>query len=343
MSKGRVLVTGGCGYIGSHTLVDLIENDYEVMSVDNLSNSDGSLLQGVERITGKKIINHEIDLCDYEAVKKMLQQEAPFDGVIHFAAKKYVNESVDQPLEYHRNNSLSLINVMQAMLEFKIPHLVFSSSCSVYGDVENLPVTEETPLSEAASPYARTKQIGEQMICDVVPQKAMKAAILRYFNPVGAHPSNVIGEKPFGTPQNLLPRIARSALGILDTFKIAGTDYPTRDGTCIRDYVHVMDIAHAHTLALDYLAQQDIGSIDILNLGSGKGQSVKEMLDAFIRDNQVDMKYEAGPRRPGDVVSIYADSSLAEKKLGWNCKYSLSDMVTTAFSWESKMFAESNK
>lgn len=343
MSKGRVLVTGGCGYIGSHTLVDLIENGYEVVSIDNLSNSDGSMLEGLERITGKQVVNYNIDLCNYEALKAALESEASFDGLIHFAARKYVNESVEKPLEYHRNNSVSLINVMQAMLEFKIPDLVFSSSCSVYGDVEKLPVTESTPLSDAASPYARTKQIGEQMICDVVPQKPMRAAILRYFNPVGAHPSNKIGEKPFGTPQNLLPRIARSALGLMDTFKIAGTDYPTRDGTCIRDYVHVMDIAHAHTLALEFLSSQPKGQYEILNLGSGNGQSVKEMLDAFIQDNEVDMEYVAGPRRPGDVVSIYADSSLAEKKLGWSCRYSLRDMVKTAWSWESKLFAESNK
>jgi UDP-glucose 4-epimerase len=340
MSKGRVLVTGACGYIGSHTLVDLIENGYDVIPLDNLSNSDGSLLKGVKAITGQEPHNRKIDLCDKEAFFKCLEQEGPIDGIIHFAALKYVNESVEKPLEYHRNNLESLLNVLEAMERFSIKGLVFSSSCSVYGDVspEDLPVTEKTPLGDAASPYARTKQIGEGIINDVIPSIRKRAIILRYFNPVGAHPSNEIGEKPFGQPQNLLPRMARSALGQLGTFVIAGSDYPTRDGTCIRDYVHVMDIAHAHTLALDFQFKAiKEGETKTINLGSGSGYTVKEMLEAFIRDNDLDMSYEMGPRRPGDVTAIYSDSSLAEQLLGWTCCYSLKDMVTTAWAWEREL------
>lgn len=340
MSKGRVLVTGACGYIGSHTLVDLIENGYEVVALDNLSNADGSLLKGVQAITGKQIHNNNIDLCDKEAFFQFLEKSGPIDGIIHFAALKYVNESVEKPLEYHRNNINSLLNVLEAMKRFEIKGLVFSSSCSVYGDVaeDQLPVTEETPLGEAASPYARTKQIGEQIIADVIPAIEQTAIILRYFNPVGAHPSNEIGEKPFGQPQNLLPRMARSALGQLGTFVIAGNDYPTRDGTCIRDYVHVMDIAHAHTLALNYQFEQlKAGDIKTINLGSGSGYTVKEMLEAFIKDNDLEMQYEMGPRRPGDVTAIYSDSSMAQQLLGWSCRYSLSDMVTTAWRWEKEL------
>ncbi len=339
----KVLVTGGCGYIGSHTVVDLLENGYDVVSADNLSNSDGSLLSGIEKITGKKIRNHNVDLCDLDATKAVFKQEGPIIGVIHFAALKYVNESVERPVDYHKNNLGSLLNIIECMKEFDVPHLVFSSSCSVYGDVEELPVQEFTPLGVAASPYARTKQIGEQIIDDTISATKQKAVILRYFNPVGAHPSNLIGEKPFGSPQNLLPRIARSALGELGTFVIAGNDYPTRDGTCIRDYVHVMDIAHAHTLALKYMdTQLEDGEIDIVNLGSGEGQSVKEMLDAFIEANKVDMSYEIGPRRPGDVTAIYSNSLKAQDNLGWRCKFDLHDMVKTAWAWESKLYSERN-
>ena len=330
----RILVTGGCGYIGSHTLIDLVENGYEAVSIDNLLRSNGSLLGGVERITGRRIQNHKIDLCDAAALRSFFENDRAFDGIIHFAALKAVGESVEQPLLYYRNNLASHLNLLDCVERYNIPSFVFSSSCSVYGNVETLPVTENTPRQEAASPYANTKRIGEDMLFDLAPRSKNRFVALRYFNPVGAHPSGLVGEEPQGTPNNLVPVITQTAAGILPQITVHGTDYPTRDGTCIRDYIHVMDIARAHRLAFENMNKMQNGKVEVINLGSGNGVSVKEMIDAFEKTTSQKLNYSNGPRRAGDVVQIYADNSKAKRLIGWQPEYDVNDMMRTAWQWE---------
>src|SRR3982751_1992323 len=249
----KILVTGGCGYIGSHTIVDLVENGYDVISVDNNSRSNPRILEGVEKITGKKIKNYKVDLCNFDDTFAIFQENVDIIGIIHFAAYKAVGESVEQPLLYFENNLTSLINLLKCVGEFKIPWFVFSSSCTVYGNPDHIPVTEATPPKPAESPYGYTKQMGEQIVNEFSKSYPAQCILLRYFNPVGAHPSAIIGELPIGKPQNLVPAITQTAIGKLPQMKVYGDDYPTRDGSCIRDYIHVSDIAHAHTLSLDYL------------------------------------------------------------------------------------------
>jgi UDP-glucose 4-epimerase len=331
----KVLVTGGCGYIGSHTIVDLINNGFDVVSVDSNIRSSTQLLEGVEKITGKKIRNYKVDLCNLEDTHAVFHENRDIVGVIHFAALKTVPESVADPLFYFSNNLTSLVNVLKCVKEFNVPNLVFSSSCSVYGNTEALPVVEETALGEAQSPYARTKQMGEQMIQDYSRVNDTQSILLRYFNPVGAHPSALIGELPLGRPDNLVPVITQTAIGKIPKLTVFGHDYDTRDGSCIRDYIHVLDIANAHTKALQYLiAQKNKSNCEVFNLGTGNGVTVLEAIKAFEKISGVKLNYELGPRRPGDVIAIYADNTKAKKELGWEPATGIEDMMRTAWQWE---------
>ncbi|MRG47748.1 UDP-glucose 4-epimerase GalE [Chitinophaga sp. SYP-B3965] len=331
----KVLVTGGCGYIGSHTIVDLINNGFDVVSVDSNIRSTPQLLDGVEKITGKKVRNYKVDLCNLEDTNAVFHENRDIVGVIHFAALKSVGESVNDPLFYFQNNLTSLVNVLKCIKEYKIPHFVFSSSCSVYGNTTALPVVEETPLGEAQSPYARTKQMGEQMIEDFSRVNDTQNILLRYFNPVGAHASALIGELPLGKPDNLVPVITQTAIGKLPKVTVFGTHYDTRDGSCIRDYVHVSDIANAHTKALQYLIEKrNADKLEIFNLGTGDGVTVLEAIKAFEKISGVKLNYELGAERPGDVIAIYANNTKAKEKLGWTPQFGIDDMMRTAWQWE---------
>ncbi|MCB9285268.1 MAG: UDP-glucose 4-epimerase GalE [Lewinellaceae bacterium] len=334
----KVLVTGGCGYIGSHTIVDLLENGFEVVSIDNLVNSTEEVLEGIYRITGKQVRNYAVDLCDRDATSQVFSAHPDFAGIIHFAALKSVGESVEQPLRYFHNNINSLLNVLQCAQDYEVPHFIFSSSCSVYGNANALPVMEDTPWTEAESPYARTKQMGEQIIRDFSEvTSAMRFALLRYFNPAGAHPSALIGESPSNPASNLVPVITETAIGKRPETVVFGDDYPTRDGSCIRDYIHIMDLANAHTKALQYLIDKkpDL-RCDVFNLGIGEGVTVLEAVYAFERATGQKLNYRIGPRRPGDVVAVYADNSKSARLLGWQPRFNIDDIMKTAWEWEKK-------
>lgn len=334
----KILVTGGCGYIGSHTIIDLIENGYEVISIDDNSRSTNYLLDGIEKITGKKTKNYKVDLKNFDETLAVFQENEDISGVIHFAAYKAVGESVAEPLLYFENNLYSLINLLKCVREFNVPNFVFSSSCTVYGNPDSIPVTEQSPTKKAESPYGATKQMGEDILQEFARVSDTKAILLRYFNPVGAHPSIKIGELPLGKPQNLVPAITQTAIGKLPQMQVWGNDYDTRDGSCLRDYIHVSDIAHAHTLALEYLANnKNKTKCDVFNLGSGNGVTVLEAIHAFEEVSGVKLNYKIGPRRPGDVVAIYANNQLAVDELGWHIQYDLNDMMRTAWLWEEKV------
>ena len=337
----KILVTGGCGYIGSHTIVDLIENGYEVISVDNNSRSNSNVLKGIEQITGKKVKNYKVDLCNFDDTFAIFQENDDIEGIIHFAAYKSVGESVDKPLMYFENNLNALINLLKCVQEFHTPYFVFSSSCSVYGNPDEVPVTESTPIKAAESPYGYTKQMSEQIISEFAKNSGTQNILLRYFNPAGAHPSIVIGEMPFGKPQNLVPAITQTAIGKLKKMYVHGNDYPTRDGSCIRDYIHICDLAHAHTLSLKYLQEGKNTSLcEVFNLGSGNGVTVLEAINAFEKVSGLKLDYETGPRRPGDVVSVYANNDRASKMLGWTPKFSLEEMMDSSWKWEQKLKAD---
>lgn len=337
----KILVTGGCGYIGAHTIVDLIQNGFEVVSADNNSRSNENILEAVKQITGKTVKNYKVDLCKYEDTYAIFQENPQIAGIIHFAAYKAVGESVEKPLLYFENNLNSLINILKCADEFSVPHFVFSSSCTVYGNPDDIPVTEETPMKPAESAYGATKQMGEKIVGDAMNASKNSAILLRYFNPVGAHPSALMGELPLGKPQNLVPAITQTAIGKLPMMKVWGNDYDTRDGSCVRDYIHVCDIAHAHTLALNYLLEgRNQSNCDVFNLGTGDGLTVLEIIGEFEKVSDVKLNYEIGPRRPGDVVAIYANNDKAKKLLGWNPQYSLQDMMDTAWKWELKLKAD---
>lgn len=339
----KILVTGGCGYIGSHTIVDLIQNGYTVISADNNSRSNPTILEGIERITGTKVKNYTVDLCIFDDTHAIFQENTDIDGIIHFAAYKSVGESVEKPLLYFENNINSLINILKCSAEFNIPHFVFSSSCTVYGNPDKIPVTESTPMKEAQSAYGFTKQMGEQIVREAVKTSEIRSILLRYFNPVGAHPSNQIGEMPIGKPANLVPAITQTAIGKLPQMKVHGNDYPTPDGSCIRDYIHVCDIAHAHTLALNYLIENEHTSkCEIFNLGSGNGYSVLEVIQTFEKVANQKLNYTIGPKRPGDVVAIYANNDKAKNLLGWQLKYNIEQMMQTAWNWELKLKNDEN-
>ncbi len=334
----KVLVTGGCGYIGSHTIVDLLDNGFEVISVDNFSNSDPGVLDGIETITGKRVKNYAVDLCDKAETRRIFIENPDIKGVIHFAAFKAVGESVEKPILYYHNNLNSLLNILSCIEEFGVKNFIFSSSCSVYGNAKQLPVTEETPLQPAESPYARTKQIGEDIIRDfTMIHPFVNAISLRYFNPSGAHESALIGESPSNVANNLVPVITETAIGRRAETVIFGDDYPTRDGSCIRDYIHVMDLANAHTKALEYVIKsKNKDNYEIFNLGIGEGVTVLEAVNAFEKVNGLKFKHRVGPRRPGDVVAIYANNDKAKNLLGWSAKRSIEDIMRTAWEWEKR-------
>jgi UDP-glucose 4-epimerase len=335
----KILVTGGCGYIGSHTIVDLIENGYEVICVDNNSRSNVNVLEGIEKITGKPIKHYKVDLCNYDDTYAIFQENSDIEGIIHFAAYKAVGESVEKPLLYFENNLYSLISLLKCVQEFNTPYFVFSSSCTVYGNPDEVMVTEETIPKPAASPYGYTKQMGEQILGEF--QKSSqhtRTILLRYFNPVGAHPSAIIGELPIGKPQNLVPAITQTAIGKLPKMMVFGDDYPTRDGSCVRDFIHVSDIAHAHTLAIQYLQEGKSNSgCEVFNLGTGNGVTVLEAIRAFEKVSGVQLNYEIGPRRAGDIVAIYANNDKARQLLGWDPSRPLDEMMRTAWNWELKL------
>lgn len=340
----KILVTGGCGYIGVHTIVDLIQNGFEVISVDNNSRSNEDILINAAAITGKKIKNYVVDLCDLESTENIFKEQQDILGIIHFAAYKAVGESVAQPLLYYQNNLTSLVNILKCAEAFNVPHFVFSSSCTVYGNPDSIPVTEATPQKPAESPYGATKQMGEVIVTDAVKSNKMQAILLRYFNPVGAHPSILLGEIPLGRPANLVPAITQTAIGKLPAMEVYGNDYDTRDGSCLRDFIHVSDIAHAHTLALNYLIdKKNKNKTEIFNLGTGDGYTVLEVIAAFERVSGVKLQYSIGPRRSGDVVAIYANNNKAKNELGWIPQYNLDVMMDTAWKWELKLKAAENQ
>ena len=335
----KVLVTGGTGYIGSHTIVDIQQAGFDVVSADNHCRSRAEVNQRIAQISGKEPVLYSIDLCDKTAVWNLFEKEKDIVGIIHFAALKSVPESVKKPLEYYRNNLLSLQHLLEAMAVFGIPNFVFSSSCTVYGNVAGsaLPVTELTPFGEAECPYARTKQMGEQIITDYSKVNSGNFTLLRYFNPAGAHPSNLIGEDPVDVVTALVPRITGFASGRFKSFTVFGTDYNTRDGSCIRDFIHVMDIAAAHTRALQSMLSGALNPMEIFNLGTGNGVTVLEALKSFEKVSGQHLEFETGPRREGDVEAIYANNDRAINLLGWHPSYTLDDIMRTSWQWEQTL------
>ena len=335
MKKSCVLVSGGAGYIGSHTSVELINAGYDVVIVDNLSNSDLNAVEGVRKITGVDIPFVEVNCCDRAAFRKVFEQYE-FDSVIHFAASKAVGESVQKPLEYYGNNLTSFMNVIGLMREFGRRNIVFSSSCTVYGEPEKQPVTEQTPRKPATSPYGNTKQMCEDILRDsLAAYPGMKGIALRYFNPIGAHPSALIGELPRGVPQNLVPYITQTAAGLRECLSVFGNDYPTPDGTCIRDYIDIVDLARAHVAALHRLIEERGATpYEVFNVGTGRGVSVLELVRGFERANGLKLNYRFAPRRAGDITAIWADPTLANTLLGWRAERPLEETLRTAWQWQ---------
>lgn len=335
MKKSCVLVSGGAGYIGSHTSVELINAGYDVVIVDNLSNSDLNAVEGVRKITGVNIPFVEVDCCDRAAFRKVFEQYE-FDSVIHFAASKAVGESVQKPLEYYGNNLTSFMNVIGLMREFGRRNIVFSSSCTVYGEPEKQPVTEQTPRKPATSPYGNTKQMCEDILRDsLAAYPGMKGIALRYFNPIGAHPSALIGELPRGVPQNLVPYITQTAAGLRECLSIFGDDYDTPDGTCLRDYIDVVDLAKAHVAAVDRMTQRRMKeAYEIFNIGTGTPVSVLELVKGFERANGLTLNYKIVGRRAGDVKAVWADTQRANKELGWKAERPLEETLRSAWAWE---------
>ena len=334
----KILVTGGLGFIGSHTVVELQNEGFEVIAIDNLSNSSIEVLDGIEKITGKKPIFENIDLREKLAVQNFFKKNNDIAGVIHFAASKAVGESVEKPLLYYENNINSLVYILQEMTNLPQANFIFSSSCTVYGQAKKMPITEDASIQPANSPYGNTKQIGEEIINDVVKVTNINSVLLRYFNPIGAHSSAEIGELPLGIPQNLVPFITQTALGLRKELSVYGNDYPTPDGTCIRDYIHVVDVAKAHVIALQRLLnKQNNDKVEIFNLGTGNGSSVLEVIQAFEKVSGQKLPYKIVPRRSGDVISAYADTAKANKILGWNAELSLEDSLASAWKWEQKV------
>jgi UDP-glucose 4-epimerase len=337
--KKKILVTGGTGYIGSHTTVELIENGFDVVIIDNLYNSEADVVDRIEKITGIKPALEVFDMCDPEKLDAFFRKNNDIAAVIHFAAYKAVGESVNKPLDYYRNNLLSLVNLLGAMKKQGIANLVFSSSCTVYGQPKKLPVTEDSPLQPATSPYGNTKQIGEAIIRDTtVSDKNIKAISLRYFNPIGAHPSALIGELPRGVPENLVPYITQTAYGLRDELKVFGDDYDTPDGSCVRDYLHVVDLAKAHVVAVKRLIEgHNKANYEVFNLGTGTGVSVLEAIKSFELVSGIKLKYKIVGRRAGDIEKIWADPSYANNELGWKTISTLDVSMKTAWDWEKKV------
>jgi len=339
MNSKKIIVTGGAGFIGSHTVVELFNNGYTPIIIDNYSNSSEDVVSRIERIIGTKVKSLKGDCNDSATLDKLFSEEKGIVGVIHFAASKAVGESVKEPLKYYGNNVGSTVAMLQAMKKHNVSNFVFSSSCTVYGEPDNLPVTEEFPVKPATSPYGNTKQICEEIIRDFVwAEKEFKAISLRYFNPIGAHPSALIGELPLGIPNNLVPFVTQSAAGLRDKITVFGNDYNTIDGTCVRDYIHVVDLAKAHVKALDLLGSKSFGTYyDVFNIGTGKGNSVLEIIKTFEDVNQVKLNYVIGPRREGDIEQIYASTDKANRVLGWKSELSLKDGLRDAWRWQEQL------
>ncbi|MEY8019379.1 UDP-glucose 4-epimerase GalE [Muriicola sp. E247] len=337
----RILVTGGLGFIGSHTVVELQNVGFDVVIVDNCSNASEDVLDGITAITGKKPEFEKFDLRDKNRVLDFFSRHRDIDGVIHFAASKAVGESVENPLLYYENNLSTLVYLLQQLSQKGKAHFIFSSSCTVYGQADEMPITENAPVKPAESPYGNTKQIGEEIIrdsCKVIPE--LHAISLRYFNPIGAHPSAEIGELPLGVPQNLVPFITQTGIGLLEQLSVFGDNYPTEDGTCIRDYIHVVDLAKAHVVALKRLLEsKNEKNYEVFNVGSGTGSSVLEVIKSFERVSGVKLNYKIVDRRPGDVISAYADTSRANRTLGWKAESTLDDAMRSAWLWEKKIRA----
>jgi len=341
-SSSCILVTGGAGYIGSHTIIELFGAGVEtVVSVDNYSNSVDTVYARIEAACGKKTVFYQTDLCNRDALRAVFMQHPNISGVVHFAALKAVGESVHKPIPYYRNNIDSLLNVLELSAEFGVKSFIFSSSCTVYGQPEHFPVNEHTPIHEPESPYGYTKLAGERIIRDFAHiQPDMRFVLLRYFNPVGAHVSGLVGEPQVQKPNNLVPIITMVAAGLLPELTVHGGDYPTRDGTCIRDYIHVSDIADAHVKALRHAHEKMLRhNVEIFNLGSGQGVSVLEIIRSFEQVSGVKLNYHIGPRRAGDVTAIYSDSTKAETELGWKTRHTITDMMQSAWKWQQHLLA----
>ena len=338
MKKQCVLVAGGAGYIGSHTTVELIAAGYDVVIADNLSNSEMRAVEGVRKITGIEVPFVQVDCCDREAFRKVFEQY-DFDSAIHFAASKAVGESVEKPMLYYRNNLTSLMNLIDLMHEFGRHNIVFSSSCTVYGEPDKQPVTEQTPRKPATSPYGNTKQMSEDILRDSMKAFAgMKGIALRYFNPIGAHPSALIGELPRGVPQNLVPYVTQTAAGIRECLSVFGDDYPTPDGSCIRDYIDVTDLAKAHVAAIGRMVNgKSKSEYEVFNIGTGRGVSVLELVKGFERVNGVKLNYRIAPRRAGDIIAIWADPTLANPELGWKAERPLDETLASAWKWQQSL------
>nr|WP_315190646.1 UDP-glucose 4-epimerase GalE [uncultured Flavobacterium sp.] len=334
----KIVVTGGLGFIGSHTVVELQNENLEVVVIDNLSNSSIEVLDGIERITGKKPIFENFDLRDKKATQDFFKRHSDVAGVINFAASKAVGESVKDPLLYYENNMASLVYILQELQKKPEAKIIFSSSCTVYGQAEVMPIAETTPIQPAMSPYGNTKQIGEEIIADVTKVSNINAILLRYFNPIGAHPSAEIGELPIGVPQNLVPFITQTGIGLRNELLVYGDDYPTIDGTCVRDYIHVVDLAKAHVLALQRLLnKKNLEKLEVFNLGTGKGSSVLEVIQAFEKVSGTKLPYRIVARREGDVTSTYANTDKANTILGWKTQSTLEEAMASAWKWEQKV------
>ncbi|MBL0013801.1 MAG: UDP-glucose 4-epimerase GalE [Flavobacterium sp.] len=334
----KVLVTGGLGFIGSHTVVELQNEGFEVVIIDNLSNSSEDVLKGIVAITGKMPIFEKMDLREKSAVQNFFKKHSDINGVIHFAASKAVNESVENPLLYYENNINTLVYILQELQQKPEAHFIFSSSCTVYGEADVMPITEDAPIKAALSPYGNTKQIGEEIINEVCKVSGINSILLRYFNPMGAHPTAEIGELPIGVPQNLIPFITQTGIGLRQELSVYGDDYPTPDGTCIRDYIHVVDLAKAHVIALQRLInKKNLAKVEIFNLGTGTGSSVLEVINTFEKVSGQKLPYKIVGRREGDIISAYANTDKANEVLGWKAQSTLEQALTSAWKWEQKI------
>ena len=343
--KDKILVTGGTGYIGSHTTVELIESGYEVVIVDNLSNSREDVLDGIEAITNVRPVFEKFDLCDAERLGSFFEKHNDIKAIIHFAASKAVGESVEKPLLYYRNNLQSLINLLELMEKHNVPNIAFSSSCTVYGQPEKLPVTEKSPILPAESPYGNTKQISEEILVDTLKSSSKLHAIsLRYFTPVGAHDSGAIGELPIGVPANLVPFITQTAAGLRKELSVFGNDYSTTDGTAVRDYIHVVDLAKAHVVAVQrMLENKQKSNYEVFNLGTGNGFSVLEVIKAFESSTGVKLNYKIVGRRAGDIEQVWADTTFANEELGWKAELNLETMMQSAWQWQQHLMGNKEK
>ena len=336
-------MTGGTGYIGSHTVVELQDRGYEVIIVDDLSNSSIEVLENIAGITGKKPLFEQFDLTDAEKTETFFRKYNDIKGIIHFAASKAVGESVEKPLKYYHNNLVSLINILRGMMDNEIRNIVFSSSCTVYGQPEILPVKEDAPVQKAWSPYGNTKKISEEIISDTSKISGIQGILLRYFNPIGAHESAKIGELPLGVPNCLMPYITQTAIGLRPFLRVWGNDYNTPDGTAIRDYLHVTDLARAHVIAVERMLNNKMKQkIEVFNLGTGNGFSVMQVIESFERSTGVKLNYRIMDRRPGDIEQVWADTEFANRELGWKAEKSLDEMTASAWKWE-KALAEKGK